>query len=131
MSRRTLVILITLVIVVVGAALGFGFAGGKSAAGDCRPGAGSVSHTVTITNSQVSNADVHGRMCDTLTFVNKDRLTREIAFGPHDDHVPYDGVGERVLNQGQSFTITLNQLGKYHWHDHLHDDVEGYFTVVN
>jgi len=43
--------------------------------------------------------------------------------------VPYDGVAERVLGKGQSFTITLNQAGNFHWHDHLHDEVEGYFTV--
>jgi len=43
--------------------------------------------------------------------------------------MPYDGVAERFLNKNESFTITLNATGTYHWHDHLHDEVEGYFTV--
>lgn len=69
-------------------------------------------------------------MCDTLTFTNKDAIAREIAFGPHEHHVPYDGVAERVLNKNQSFTVTLNQTGNFRWHDHLHDEVEGTFAVT-
>ena len=64
-----------------------------------------------------------------LTFKNIDPTTREIAFGPHAQHVPYDGVAERILSQGQSFTITLNQTGNFQWHDHVHDDLTGTFTV--
>jgi plastocyanin len=130
MPRRTLVILITLVIATVGIALAIGLAGGNSSATGCRPGAATVAHRVTITAETISDNDIRAHLCDTLTFTNKDHETRGIAFGPHDNHIPYNGVAERVLNQGQSFTITLDQLGKYHWHDHLHDKVEGYFTVT-
>jgi hypothetical protein len=56
--------------------------------------------------------------------------TREIGFGVHDKHVAYDGISERILNQDESFTITLDKTGRYHWHDHFHDEVEGYFSVT-
>lgn len=86
-------------------------------------------HTVTIADNRPNFASLKARLCDRLTFMNKDNLTREIAFGTHDDHVPYDNVTEKFLNKNQSFTITLNKVGTYHWHDHLHDEVQGYFTV--
>lgn len=90
----------------------------------------SKSYRMAINNSKVQPAYITGKLCDTLTITNNDATTRLIAFGPHEDHVPYDGVTERILTKGQSFTITLNKPGSYHWHDHLHDEVEGYFAVI-
>lgn len=88
------------------------------------------SHTIMIMNGKTEPGSVTGKLCDSLTITNMDTVAREISFGPHEVHVPYDGVAERVLNAGQSFTITLNQTGSFHLHDHLHDEVEGYFTVT-
>jgi hypothetical protein len=82
-----------------------------------------------IRNGRVTNTNIQARLCDNLTIRNQDHETREIAFGAHDDHVPYDGVAEKFLNQNQDFTITFNKTGTYHWHDHEHDEVGGYFTV--
>ena len=118
-----------LIVVVVGAALALGLSGGQSAASDCKANTKPVAHSVDIKGGKVSSADITGKMCDTITFTNEDAVAREIAFGPHEHHVPYDGVAERVLNKNESFTITLDKTGRYHWHDHLHDEVEGYFTV--
>lgn len=86
-------------------------------------------YIISISGSRPRPADISARLCDKLTFVNNDKVTREIAFGPHDNHIPYDGVAEKFLNKNQSFTVTLNKVGTYHWHDHLHDEVQGDFTV--
>lgn len=94
----------------------------------CR-NASPANHVITIQNGKASSTDLHAKLCDTLTYKNLDKVTREIAFGPHEHHVPYDGMAEKFLNQNQVFTITLNMAGTYHWHDHLHDEIEGYFTV--
>ncbi|HET6924560.1 MAG TPA: hypothetical protein VFH39_01885 [Candidatus Saccharimonadales bacterium] len=118
-------VLALLVLAVVGISL----LGRPEAGSDACGAANGPLHTIVITNGHPSSGTVQGNLCDRLTFVNDDHLTREIAFGPHEDHVSYDGIAERFLNYGQSFTITLNETGTYHWHDHLHDDVEGYFTV--
>ena len=67
--------------------------------------------------------------CDTLTIRNSDPETRKIGFGEHDHHSAYDGVTERVLRQGESFTITLRDEGTYHFHDHYHDEVKASFVV--
>lgn len=86
-------------------------------------------YTATIKNDQVSPQTTKAGLCDKLQILNKDNITREIAFGNHDHHVPYDGVTTRTLRQGQSFTITLNAAGSYHFHDHFHDEVGGFFNV--
>ncbi len=91
---------------------------------------GGVTHKVTIRNDKADPAQTTAKRCDTLTITNKDAITREIAFGNHDHHVAYDGVEEKELQQGESVTVTLDQAGEFHFHDHLHDEVEGYFTVT-
>jgi plastocyanin len=67
--------------------------------------------------------------CDKMTITNLDPTTREIGFGEHDHHSSYDGISEKVIRQNESFTITFNKTGTFHFHDHFHDEVEGQFTV--
>ena len=130
MSRRLYVSIFGLVVLAIGAALLFGLHG-TGAADECTKLSGTT-HKLTIANDKVTpSGTVQAKLCDQLVIANTDSEAREIAFGPHDHHVPYDGVAERVLNRGQSLTITLNKAGTYHWHDHEHDEIGGYFTVVN
>ena len=89
-----------------------------------------ASHTVTIKDGQVSPANTNGKLCDTLTITNLDDSTRLLAFGRHEQHVEYDGVSERALNKNQSLSVTLVETGNYKFHDHLHDEVQGTFTVA-
>ncbi len=130
MNRRALLLLLAFIVLVVGVALLIGLRGGKPAADNCHAEAPAASYRITIENDKASATTIHGHLCDTLTYTNKDKAAREIAFGRHDDHVPYDGVAERVLTQNESFTITFDKTGTYRWHDHLHDEVTGSFTVT-
>lgn len=86
-------------------------------------------HEVTILDDKVTPLTTEAMFCDKITFTNKAKVQRLMAFGVHDKHVSYDGVSERLLAQGQSFTITLNRSGRYHFHDHHQESVEGYFNV--
>jgi plastocyanin len=86
-------------------------------------------HAVVIRNDQMQPETVTAKKCDRLTITNRDDVTREIGFGQHDHHTPYDGVSERILKKGESLTITLNQIGEFHYHDHFHDEVAGNFIV--
>lgn len=88
-------------------------------------------HSVVIKHGVVTPGDTAGKLCDTLTITNADDTLRLMAFGQHDNHQPYDGVTEKVLSQGQSMTVTMDQLGNFTFHDHLNDAVIGYFTVVS
>lgn len=87
-------------------------------------------HVATIQDGIVMPEHTQAKLCDTLTITNSDNTGRLMAFGVHEDHVQYDGVTEQMLHQGDSFTVTLNRSGTYTFHDHLHDEVIGDFTVV-
>lgn len=84
---------------------------------------------VKIQNDHVQPLETNSHRCDKLTILNLDKAEREMAFGQHEHHVAYDGVTERLLNQGQSFTVTLDQKGSFVFHDHFNDDVSGSFIV--
>lgn len=89
-------------------------------------------YQVTIQNGKVLPARTEAHKCDTLVITNADSRARLIAFGPHDHHVSYDGVSERVLGQGQSLSITLVTPGTFTFHDHdAYPDTQGTFTVLN
>ncbi len=127
--------IIIIIAVLVGLGLGIGgtqLLRAKSDAGKTcsTPVVNAESHNIMIMGGKTEPSKITGKLCDSLTITNMDTVAREIAFGPHEKHVPYDGVAERVLNEGQSLTITLNQTGSFHFHDHLHDEVGGYFTVT-
>ncbi len=87
-------------------------------------------HKVIIRNDVVTPSKTMAPICDTLTITNLDDRRRLVAFGPHEAHVPYDGITERLLDQGQSLTVTLVQVGSFRFHDHIQDEVQGTFVVT-
>lgn len=88
-------------------------------------------HTVIIRGNIINPQHTEASRCDRLTIINEDDAARLMAFGNHDHHQAYDGVTEQLLKQGQSLTVTLKQTGTFTFHDHLHDEVEGSFTVAD
>ena len=88
-------------------------------------------HVVTILDSKLQPSSIYGKRCDTLTILNKDDVTREMAFGEHDQHTAYNGIVERVLTKDKSLTITLDRSGEFIFHDHIQDSVQGTFLVTN
>ncbi|MCA9325158.1 hypothetical protein KDA23_03795 [Candidatus Saccharibacteria bacterium] len=88
-----------------------------------------ANHVISISNGIMQPQDTLAQHCDTLTVINKDDITRRIAFGVHDHHQAYDGVSEKILHKGESLTVTLIKTGDYHVHDHYHDATEAEFTV--
>ena len=86
-------------------------------------------HTVTISEGKLSAYNFEAKACDTFTIVNSDDQLRLMAFGVHEKHQTYAGVTEDTLKPGEQMTVTLEQLGTFTFHDHLHDEVKGTFTV--
>jgi len=84
---------------------------------------------LTIQNDRINPAHFEGHRCDTVTITNLDDSTRIMAFGVHDSHVPYDGIGEKPLGKNQSFEFTLVKTGNFLLHDHNDEEVETNFTV--
>lgn len=89
-----------------------------------------AAHKITIAHDVMKPRQTAGKVCDTLTITNTDNTVRRIAFGRHNQHRAYDGVTEKSLKNGESFTVTLNQAGTYTIHDHLNEHVAGEFTVT-
>jgi plastocyanin len=88
-------------------------------------------HTIAIQNDTITPAHTNAAVCDTLTITNLDDKRRLMAFGTHDHHTAYDGVSERVLNKGESLTVTLDKSGTFIVHDHYEDEAEATFSVTN
>lgn len=86
-------------------------------------------HTVVIKDNKAVPLHTNAQRCDTLTITNLDNADREMAFGPHEHHVAYDGVTERYLSYKGTFSVTLIQPGNFRFHDHIGDIVQGTFTV--
>ena len=86
-------------------------------------------HEVTIRNGAVTPAVTIADKCDRLAIINLDGRQRLMAFGPHDNHVSYDGVSEKLLSTGDRLEITLIRTGTFTFHDHEQEDVAGSFIV--
>lgn len=126
--KRNIILIIVAILLVAGALAALFHNSGNASTNICNNKTG-VTHQVVIQNSQVQPQRTYGKLCDKMTITNRDNIQRLIAFGPHEHHTPYDGVTERLLSQNQSLTVTLNQAGNFRFHDHIHDVVQGYFTV--
>jgi hypothetical protein len=95
----------------------------------CSPGR-HANHAVVIRQAVVTPSHTTAHRCDSLTITNRDDTNRLMAFGVHEHHTPYDGLEEKLLGKNQSLRITLDKTGDFRFHDHLHDEVEGTFTVT-
>jgi plastocyanin len=85
--------------------------------------------TLTIQGGAFSPEVITVDRCDRIRVVNKDNAARLIALGEHDNHIDYPGFKEKSLGSGDSFTFTAHVTGRYHMHDHVHDNVEADITI--
>lgn len=89
-----------------------------------------ANHQIVIKDGQVTPLYTAAKLCDTLTFVNDDDVAREMTFGSHPHHGAYAGAADLPVRKGRAKTITLSQPGMYQFHDHLHAETAGGFTVT-
>ncbi len=87
-------------------------------------------YEVIIKNYVASPRHIDARQCDTLTFINEDDQVKDMAFGEHPNHTAYAGQLDIITYNGHPETFTLSQIGTYKFHDHLHEDTNGSFTVA-
>ena len=90
-----------------------------------------ANHEIIFKNGSVSPLHTTASMCDTLTFVNHDKLARAITFGAHPAHASYAGVDEYDVPPGKTKTFTLSDAGNFNFHDHQQPAVAGSFLVLN
>lgn len=85
-------------------------------------------HEMSVGKEAVTPAQISGAPCDTLRIVNNTGSERTIMFGHADEMESYDGVHEKSLADGESFTVRLYQKGDFHFHEH-ESDLVGNFSV--
>ena len=126
----TKVSILAAAVLAVGVVFGLMLSGSNSGrVGASQCGHKSQLYIIEIKDGRASPENTDAHLCDKLKFINKDIQLHEIGFGPHDEHVPYDGIVSKVIRQNESFTVNLNEAGLYHFHDHLDHSSEGYFYV--
>lgn len=128
MQRRSLVLISMGTIIIAGLILSIAFAGRKTAL-DMNCEMTGKPYQGVIANDKMSPSHIDAERCDTVTIINQDKDLRQIGFGERHEHIAYDGITERLLGDGEEFTITLRKTGTHGFHDHFHEEVAGSFTV--
>jgi cytochrome o ubiquinol oxidase operon protein cyoD len=85
---------------------------------------------VIIQNAQPTPEHTDAQKCDTLTFIDEDNVEREIVFGLSPQHVTYAGETQLIIRRGQAQTVNLSESGTYQFHDQLHEETAGSFSVA-
>lgn len=86
-------------------------------------------HTILIQQTGFNPPSLQTRICDEITFINKDKIYHEVAFGDHPYHLIYPGYNEKALAPDTSITIVLKAYGRYKFHDHLHEKLDGSLNI--
>lgn len=85
---------------------------------------------IVVSTVAFSPKDVTAHLCDELIFHNATNGLVEVAMGPHDQHIAYPGLGQRVLGPGQEQKLLLVAKGSFDLHEHLRDRANGTLTVL-
>lgn len=97
--------------------------------GTC-PGKAGTNHMVELKNNAANPRHVNAKLCDTLTIVNLDSVTRELNFGEYEKPDTYAGETGKALRPRRNMVLTLTEPGTYKFHDHLPGGASGEFTVT-
>ena len=95
---------------------------------------GTSGATVTITAAGVNPATVTVAVGQTVTFVNNDNRTHEMASDPHPQHGTCPGIeaglGSLAAGQTRTTRIMANS-GTCRYHDHLNDSAASLRGTIN
>lgn len=87
------------------------------------------SHIVTMVNNTMNPSVVFARLCDTITFVNKDDGDKMLGFGERGIPQSYGGLFEIFVRDDRPETVTLNQFGEFSIYDYNQPDFNGKLIV--
>jgi plastocyanin len=85
---------------------------------------------VIFTDTAFSPKTIKATVCDTLHIVNTGTTPHEPAIGSHPLHFEFPGYEpEQALEQNDSFDILLQHVGRFQFHDHIHDEIKGTLII--
>lgn len=88
-----------------------------------------ANHQIMVEDDRITPVHTTAHRCDTLTFITGDGKTHHIMFGTLDDPKDYAGEDLLLIRKGRNKTITLTETGAWQFHNHLHPETTGRFSV--
>ncbi len=76
-------------------------------------------NTVWVLNGSFTPAVLTISAGDTVTWINKDTINRQVASDPHPAHTSVPELLSDPLAEGESYTFTFDTAGTYGYHDEL------------
>ncbi len=96
---------------------------------DANATSGTVSTTITYSDSGFSPSTLRVANGTTVTFINQSRGLMRVASNPHPSHNSYPGFDAKSgLSRGQSYKFTFSNAGIWSYHNHLETGQGG--TVI-
>lgn len=124
---KTLLIAVFVTLPILGFFLGRSYEQKLSEKNQCKESY--TQYVVVVEHDRFLPAAIDATRCGKLTFINRDTDLHEIAFGEHNKHIPYGDFLEESLLPNERISIILAQTGKFKFHDHLHDEIQGILNV--
>ncbi|MDP2684915.1 MAG: hypothetical protein Q8P20_07830 [bacterium] len=87
-----------------------------------------VKNTVWIMDGSFNPSVVTVKVGDTVTWVNKDDIDRQVASDPHPTHTALPDLESNALSVSDVYTFTFDEVGTWFYHDHLNPIQKG--TVI-
>jgi len=86
-------------------------------------------NTVWIIDGDFNPSVVTISVGDSITWVNKDDLIRQVASDPHQSHSALPGLESEELAQDDDYTYTFDEIGEWFYHDHMNPISKGTIIV--
>jgi cytochrome o ubiquinol oxidase subunit IV len=98
-------------------------------AGTC-PGGTGKTHEIMMMDDRAVPDHIDAHLCDTLTIMNHDEVTRTLIYGSDGKSATYAGQSSLSVRKGRSVSIPLTELGTHTFYDQKLNTLSGKFTVT-
>lgn len=88
-----------------------------------------ASNTVWIIDGNFNPSVITISAGESITWVNKDDLIRQVASDPHPSHSALPGLESEELAVGDEYAYTFDEIGEWFYHDHMNPISKGTIIV--
>ncbi len=135
MSQKATITIIIILVVAAGVLAAWYFIGNNAVEPSNNNTNTAASHdlpaaqTVWIVDGNFTPSVITVSVDDTVTWINKDNISRQIASDPHPAHTDLPDLISEELAEGGSYQFTFSEAGTYGYHDELNPIKKGQVIV--
>ena len=137
MSQKNILIIVIIVLLLVGGLLAWYFIQdgtepvsiNTSVVANTNTKEAPAKNTVWIIDGDFNPSVITISSGETITWVNKDVLERQVASDPHPSHTNVTGLESTALELGDDYSFTFTEIGEWFYHDHLNPIKKGAIIV--